>query len=166
MNALTKYLSILAAVACLGTTGLRAEGDAKPDRKPDAPKRERGGDKERKERGPKLTDEERAKLKAAREAAEKDPAVIKAKADLDAAIAKAKEEKGPEARKPVMEARKALHEAMKAAMLKADPSIGEILKKMPAPGEGRGERGPRKGGDKPGKPGKDGEKHGDKPAAE
>jgi hypothetical protein len=147
-----KYLSLLSAIACFGTAGLRAEGDAKPEHKPDAPKRERGGDKERPER-PKLSDEEHAKIKAAREAAEKDSAVIAAKE----AFEKAREAKD---RKAAMEARKTLGEAFKAAMLKADPSLSALIEKHPgiaAPmgargegrGEGRGERGPRKGGDKP-----------------
>jgi hypothetical protein len=148
MKALSKYLALLAAVTCLGTTGLRAEGDAKPEHKPDAPKRERGGDKERPER-PKLTKEEHEKLKAAREAAEKDPAVIAAKEAME----KAKKAKEAKDRKAMQEARKAHMEAMKAAMLKADPSIGEILKKMPErgegrPGPGRGEGRPHKDGDK------------------
>lgn len=144
-----KYLALLAAITCFGTAGLRAEDD-KPS------KRERPERKEHKERGPKLTDEEKAKLKAARETAEKDPAVIQAKEAFEKAREKAKESKEKADREAAREAGKALHEAMKAAMIKADPSVAEILKKLPPRhpgpgerGEGRGERGPRKGGDKP-----------------
>jgi hypothetical protein len=143
MKSLIKYLSILAAVACVGTAGLRAE-EAKPS------KPERKERKEHKEEGPKLTDEEKAKLKAAKAAVDKDPAVIKAKDAFEAAREKARESKEKADRQAAMEAGKALREAVKAAMIKADPSIAEILKKMPErPFGERGEHGPRKGGDKP-----------------
>lgn len=147
MKSLSKYLALLAAVAGLATVTARAEGD-KPAPKPEAPKHERGS-------RPNLSDEEKAKIKAAREAAEKDPAVIAAKEAMKQAREKAKESKD---REPVRAAEKALRDAFKAAMLKADPSLAALLEKYPmlaAPmggrGEGRGERGPKpgKGGDKP-----------------
>lgn len=143
MKSLSKYLALLATVACLGTLTARAEGEG--DEKKPAPKHERGGDKDRPER-PKLTDEEKAKLKAAHEAAQKDPAVIKAKEALDKAI-EAKD------RKAAQEARKALAEAFKAAVLKADPSLAALLEKHPGLAHPRGGRGEGR----PGRPGKDGE---------
>ena len=156
MKSLSKYLALLAAVAGLVTVTARAEDAPKPE----APKRERGGDKDRPER-PKLSDEEKAKLKAAHEAAEKDPAVIAAKE----ALKKAMDAKD---RKAAQEARKTLGEATKAAMIKADASLAALFEKYPQlangmggrgerggkPGEGRPERGPKPGkpGDKPDAP--------------
>ena len=61
----------------------------------------------------KLTPEERQKLKAAHKAALEDPSVKAAEAD--------KSGKG---------GKKAYHEAVRAAMLKADPSVKAILDKM------------------------------------
>lgn len=58
-----------------------------------------------------LTPEEQAKLRAANKAARKDPAFIAAKAERKT---------NP----------KAFREARRAAMLKADPSVGPILEKM------------------------------------
>ena len=60
-----------------------------------------------------LDDATKAKLKAAHEVAEKDPAVIKAKEDVKKAM-------------------EAAHAAHKAAMLKADPSLAETLDKVEA----------------------------------
>ena len=161
MKALRKPFALFLAAVCLGAVSLRAEGD---DKKPDGPKR--GEKRERpgrgdKERGPKLTEEEKAKLKAAHEVAEKDPEFIKARDAAKAAHDKAKESKSPEDRKAAMEAGKAAREAHKAAMITADPSVAEILKKRPerpfrrgeeGPGEkgpGEHKRGPKRGGDKP-----------------
>ena len=73
----------------------------------------------------KLTPEERAKLKAAHQAALQDPAVKAAEAGRDTDKA----------------GKKAFHEAVRAAMLKADPSIKPILEKMR---EERREEHPRK----------------------
>lgn len=143
----SKYLALLASALCAVSFTARAEdAPAKPE------KPERPGRGER----VKLTDEEKTKLKAAREAALKDPAVVKAKEALD----KAEESKD---RKAIQEARKAHAEAIKAAMIKADPSVADILKKMPqAPGRGegrpgRGDRGPKE---------KPSDKPADKPASE
>ncbi len=60
-----------------------------------------------------LTPAERQQLKAAREKAEADPAVAAAQENAKSAM-------------------KAAHEAMRAAMLKADPTIGPILDKLDA----------------------------------
>ena len=69
-----------------------------------------------------LTAEERQKMMNARRQAMNDPSVAAAR---DKAQAASKE----------------FHEAMEAAMLKADPSLKPILDKMPKGREGRGGRG-------------------------
>lgn len=66
----------------------------------------------RQERLANLAPEERQRVIAAHQAAMQDPAV-------------------QAAREKMRHARKDLHSAMKAAMLKADPSIGAILDKIP-----------------------------------
>ena len=66
-----------------------------------------------------LSPDERAKLKAAREKAMADPAVLAAKDRTKTS-------------------RREFREARRAAMLRADPSIQPILDKMPARGRGRG----------------------------
>jgi Spy/CpxP family protein refolding chaperone len=73
-----------------------------------------------------LTPEQREQLKSARQAAKDDPEVV-------AAREKMKSADSPEARR---EAGKAMREAMKAAMLKQDPSLGPLLEQL----------GPRMGG--------------------
>ena len=60
-----------------------------------------------------LTPEERQKVMAARQKAEADPAVAAARQNAETAM-------------------KAAHEAMQAAMLKADPTLGPILDKLNA----------------------------------
>jgi Spy/CpxP family protein refolding chaperone len=80
-----------------------------------------------------LTPEQRQQLKSARQAAKDDPEVI-------AARAKMKSADSPEARR---EAGKAMHEAMKAAMVKQDPSLAGLLEQLgPPPGGPRGPGGP------------------------
>jgi hypothetical protein len=69
-----------------------------------------------------LTPEERQKMMNARRQAMNDPSVTAAR---DKAQAASKE----------------FHEAMEAAMLKADPSLKPILDKMPKGREGRGAKG-------------------------
>jgi hypothetical protein len=93
--------------------------------------------KEMKERFRSLTPEQRKQLKAARMAAKNDPAVQSAREKLRAA-------QGPEAKRA---AAKELHQAMKAAMLKADPSLASLLEQLRPPGpsgseDGEGPDGP------------------------
>lgn len=101
---------------------------------PAAPKpgREAKGDKPGDKGGPgDISQEDREKLKAAHQKAMEDP--------------------------KVKEAQKAFQDALKAAMLAADPTIGPLLEKMPM---GRGEGGP--GGKRgPGGPGGEGRHHPD-----
>lgn len=66
-----------------------------------------------------LSQEERQKFMNARRTAMQDPAVAAA-------------------REKLQQCSKDLHDAMDAAMLKADPSIKPILDKLPKPGERRG----------------------------
>ena len=93
-----------------------------------------------------LTTEQKQQLKAARSAAKDDPAV-------QAAREKMQNAQGPEARR---EAGRELHEAMKAAMLKADPSLAPLLEKLGpgimGPGGPHHDRGPQ-GGPQGGRPG-------------
>jgi len=70
-----------------------------------------------------LSEGDRQKLKAAHEKAMSDPAVV-------AAEAKKAEAKTPEERHA---ARGEFHQAMKAALLKADPTIGPILDQLKPP---------------------------------
>lgn len=67
-----------------------------------------------------LTPEQKEKLKAARMAAKDDPAVQAAREKLRAA-------QGPEAKRA---AAKEMHDAVKAAMLKADPSLAPLLEQL------------------------------------
>ena len=87
--------------------------------------RQRGGGGERAMGGAmgNLTQEERQKVMTARRTAMQDPAVAAAKEKMQAAS-------------------KEFHDAMDAAMLKADPSLKPILDKMPK-GHERPERGER-----------------------
>jgi hypothetical protein len=72
-----------------------------------------------------LTPEQRQQLRAARMAAKDDPEVVAAREKMKAADS-------PEARR---EAGRAMREAMKAAMLKKDPGLAELMGKIgPSPG--------------------------------
>jgi hypothetical protein len=79
-----------------------------------------------------LTPEQKQQLKAARSVAKDDPAV-------QAAREKMRSAQGPEARR---EAGREMHQAMKAAMLKADPSLAPLLEKL-GPGIMGRDRGPQ-----------------------
>lgn len=84
-----------------------------------------------------LAPEDKEKLKTARQAAQSDPAVV-------AAREKMKSADSPEERR---EAGKAMHEAMKAAMIKQNPDLAPLLKQLgPPPG---GPDGPMGGPDGP-----------------
>ena len=73
-----------------------------------------------------LTPEQREQLKAARQKAKDDPAVV-------AAREKMKSADSPEERR---EAGKAMREAMQAAMIKQNPNLGPLLQQLgPPPGE-------------------------------
>ena len=78
-----------------------------------------------------LTPEQREQLKAARSVAKDDPAVVAAREQMKSADS-------PEARRA---AGKAMHEAMKAAMTKQDPSLAALLEKLGPPPGGPGGRG-------------------------
>jgi len=75
-----------------------------------------------------LTPEQRQQLKSARQAAKNDPEVV-------AAREKMKSADSPEARR---EAGKALHQAMKAAMIKQDPGLAGLLEQLGPPPGGPG----------------------------
>ena len=76
--------------------------------------------KEMKQKFRSLTPEQRKQLKAARMAAQDDPAVQAAREKLRTA-------QGPEAKRA---AAKEMHEAIKAAMLKVDPSLAPLLEQL------------------------------------
>jgi membrane protein involved in colicin uptake len=87
-----------------------------------------------------LTPEQKQQLKAARSAAKDDPAV-------QAAREKIRTAQEPEAKRA---AAKEMHEAVKSAMLKADPNLGPLLEKLGpgamGPGGPHHDRGPQGGG--------------------
>ena len=91
-----------------------------------------------------LTPEQKQQLKAARSTAKDDPAV-------QAAREKMRDAQGPEARR---EAGREMHQAMKAAMLKADPTLAPLLEQLGpglmGPGGPHRDRGPE--GGRPGGP--------------
>lgn len=76
--------------------------------------------KEMRDKFESLTPEQRQQLKAARQKAKDDPAVQTAREKMRNA-------QGPEAKR---DAARQMLEAMKAAMLKADPSLGPLLEKL------------------------------------
>jgi hypothetical protein len=79
-----------------------------------------------------LTPEQKKQLKAALSAAKDDPTV-------QAAREKMRNAEGPEAKR---EAGREMHQAMKAAMLKADPRLAPLLEKL-GPGIMGRDRGPQ-----------------------
>lgn len=108
------------------------------DHAPGRPERPERPDKsDRREGGkPPLTEAEKDQLDKARATAKEDPAVVAAQKKKDEAT-------DPEARRAAGEEHRA---AMRAAMIKADPSVEEILKKLgppappPPPGPARGDQ--------------------------
>ena len=83
-----------------------------------------------------LSPEQKKQLKAARMAAKDDPAV-------QAAREKMRSAQGPEAKR---EAAREMHQAMKAAMLKADPSLAPLLEQLGPPGSSGPDEGERPDG--------------------
>jgi hypothetical protein len=134
-------------LALITSAGLLAQDAPKPDApKGDAPKKGEGkGDKGGKKQAPQkpesVDEATWKKFGEAQKAAQKDEAVIAAKAK--AADAKTPEEK--------QAAGKAVMEATKAAILKADASLESVFKALEASrakGKGKGDKGD-KGGKKP-----------------
>jgi len=134
-------------LALITSAGLLAQDAPKPDApKGDAPKKGEGkGDKGGKKQAPQkpesVDEATWKKFGEAQKAAQKDEAVIAAKAK--AADAKTPEEK--------QAAGKAVMEATKAAILKADASLESVFKALDearAKGKGKGDKGD-KGGKKP-----------------
>jgi len=134
-------------LALITSAGLLAQDAPKPDApKGDAPKKGEGkGDKGGKKQAPQkpesVDEATWKKFGEAQKAAQKDEAVIAAKAKV--ADAKTPEEK--------QAAGKAVMEATKAAILKADASLESVFKALEASrakGKGKGDKGD-KGGKKP-----------------
>jgi hypothetical protein len=130
-------------LALITSAGLLAQDAPKPDApKGDAPKKGEGkGDKGGKKQGPQkpesVDEATWKKFGEAQKAAQKDEAVIAAKAK--AADAKTPEEK--------QAAGKAVMEATKAAVLKADASLESVFKALDearAKGKGKGDKGGKK----------------------
>ncbi len=145
----TTHMKIKLALllALITSAGLLAQDAPKPDApKGDAPKKGEGkgdkGGKKQVPQKPESVDEATwKKFGEAQKAAQKDEAVIAAKAK--AADAKTPEEK--------QAAGKAVMEATKAAILKADASLESVFKALDearAKGKGKGDKGD-KGGKKP-----------------
>lgn len=145
-------------LALLATAGLvAADNPTKGEGKPGAGKGEgKRPDGPRKPEG--VSDEDWKKLGEARKAAQDVKEVKDAKAAFEAAREKAKAAEGDAkeaAMKDAMEAGKALREAEKAAILKADPSLESVLAKVDEAmkargkgkkkGEGEGEKKKKKG---------------------
>ena len=112
---------------------IKDHAPGKPER-PDKGERREGGKRGGPEGGMStLTEAEKAQLDKARAAAKEDPAVVAAQKKKDEAT-------DPEARRAASEQHR---EAMRDAMIKADPSVEAILKKVgppPPPGPGRGDQ--------------------------
>lgn len=102
------YIPLVLALALLPVAGLRAQSPS-PTPSVSTPAEPHKG--RRKEMLQSLTPEEREKLKTARQAALEDPAVKAAEAT------RATDKRG-------------YRQAVRAAMLRKDPSVGEILAKM------------------------------------
>ncbi len=104
---------------------------------------------------PGLTKEESDQVKAAMEKAKSDTAVAAAEKALQEARQAARDTEGDKTdkRKVVMDAQEKLQAAMKTAMIKADPTVEPLLKKVEENRKNdrdeRGERGPRDRGPKP-----------------
>jgi hypothetical protein len=136
-------LKLAFLLALISSAGLIAQDAPKPDApKGDAPKKGEGkGDKGGKKQAPQkpesVDEATWKKFGEAQKAAQKDEAVIAAKAK--AADAKTPEEK--------QAAGKAVMEATKAAVLKADASLESVFKALDearAKGKGKGDKGGKK----------------------
>lgn len=107
----------------------RKDGNDDKNARPGRDGKGQGGDKKWDRNGHRggfgdLSEGERQRLMAARETAKDDPAVVAARQKRDQA-------KTPEERQA---AAKEFHEAMRAAMLKVDPTLAPILDKIKPPG--------------------------------
>lgn len=126
---------LLTILALVLTVGVATAQDKKPEGQPPAKK---GGEKKGPVRPEGVDEATWKKFQDAMKAAQSDDAVKAAKAKL--AEAKSEDEK--------KEAGKALREATKAAVLKADASLAEVFAKLEAAGKkGKGDKG-GKGGEK------------------
>lgn len=163
-----KFSLLLALIAAAGLVAADAPaGDAK---KADAPKGDAAKGQGRQKGGfaiPGVSPEDMKKYQDARAAAAESPEVKKAQEAATAARAKGAEAKDDDAKKAAreesMKAYTAVREATNAAIIKADPSLAEVIKKAD---EAMKNRQPGQGGQggKGGKGGKGGEAKGEKPA--
>jgi len=122
---------LLTILALVLTVGVATAQDKKPEGQPPAKK---GGEKKGPVRPEGVDEATWKKFMEAQKAAQSDDAVKAAKAKL--AEAKSEDEK--------KEAGKALREATKAAVLKADASLAEVFAKLEAAGKGKGGKGGEK----------------------
>jgi len=122
---------LLTILALVLTVGVATAQDKKPEGQPPAKK---GGEKKGQVRPEGVDEATWKKFQEAQKAAQSDDAVKAAKAKL--AEAKSEDEK--------KEAGKALREAIKAAVLKADASLAEVFAKLEAAGKGKGGKGGEK----------------------
>lgn len=135
MHPHTHMKHLLTILALVLTVGVATAQDKKPEGQPPAKK---GGEKKGPVRPEGVDEATWKKFLDAMKAAQSDDAVKAAKAKL--AEAKSEDEK--------KEAGKALREATKAAVLKADASLAEVFAKLEAAGKkGKGDKG-GKGGEK------------------
>jgi hypothetical protein len=160
-----KFSLLLALIAA---AGLVAADEAK---KPEAPKGDAPKGEGRPQKGgfniPGVSAEDMKKFNEARKAAQETPEVKKAQEAATAAREKAaKAEDKEAARAEVMKAMQAVREATNAAIIKADPSLADVIKKADEAMKNRGQggKGPRGEGKGKGEAPK-GEKPADAPAA-
>jgi len=136
-----KLAFLLALISSAGLIAADAPKGDEPGKKAEKGKGDKGGKKQAPQKPESVDEATWKKFGEAQKAAQKDEAVIAAKAK--AADAKTPEEK--------QAAGKAVMEATKAAILKADASLESVFKAIEASrakGKGKGEKGD-KGGKKP-----------------
>lgn len=131
MHPHTHMKHLLTILALVLTVGVATAQEKKPEGQPPAKK---GGEKKGPMRPEGVDEATWKKFTDAMKAAQSDDAVKAAKAK--AAEAKSEDEK--------KEAAKAVREATKAAVLKADSSLAEVFAKLEAAGKGKGGKGGEK----------------------
>ncbi len=138
-------LSLLAVLLSAGLFAADAPAPGAPA--PDAPKGEgrKGGFRA----PPGVTEEEFKKFNDARKEAQNDPAVKAAVEKAQEAQAKVKEAKDDDAKKAATEeagkARAAVREATNAAIIKKDPTLADVVKKIDEAMKNRGGKGGKGG---------------------
>jgi hypothetical protein len=136
-------LSLLAVLLSAGLFAADAPAPGAPA--PDAPPRGKGGFRA----PPGVTEEEFKKYNDARKEVQNDPAVKEAVEKAKEAQAKIKDAKDDDAKKAAFEeaakARNAVREATNAAIIKKDPTLADVVKKIDEAMKNRGGKGGKGG---------------------